>query len=245
MPSILRHTTPDLFLPFFMCFLMLHILADAPPSFLPNTLDQYLVFSDSAASLARVYQPPAPLHSFHAFRNLPVFRLTAPTGVGDILHALETGMEEYLNQPAHAATLLSRLEELVKDLLLLTASAREKPPASHPAPSLSDTDTLWLKTFERYVRQHLTETHLDIRTIARSFAMSGSTLLRQLKRLTGMTPVQYIIALRLDEAHCLLQKRRCRSVTQLAALVGYDNPRAFSRKFKKRFGRPPSDFIDS
>jgi transcriptional regulator GlxA family with amidase domain len=51
------------------------------------------------------------------------------------------------------------------------------------------------------------------RHCTREFAMSESTLLRQLKRLTGLSPVQYLLDVRLTEARRLLEEPglQCRS----------------------------------
>jgi AraC-like DNA-binding protein len=70
--------------------------------------------------------------------------------------------------------------------------------------------------------------------------MSESTLLRQVKRLTGLSPVQYLQEARLNEARRLLEAKRFKSVSQVASAVGYENVRSFSRTFKKRFGKIPS-----
>ncbi len=60
-------------------------------------------------------------------------------------------------------------------------------------------------------------------------------------RLTGLTPVQYLLEVRLAEARRLLENRACDSIAQVAARVGYDDARSFSRSFRARFGRLPSE----
>ena len=43
--------------------------------------------------------------------------------------------------------------------------------------------------------------------LAHEFALSESTLLRQLKRLTGLSPIQYVQEVRLESARRLLESR--------------------------------------
>ena len=109
-------------------------------------------------------------------------------------------------------------------------------------PILSTPDADWLETFESYVQNHLSEEILSVPALADEMAMSESTLLRQLKRLTGLTPVQYLQEVRLDKARALLENGGYQSVMQLASDVGYTDARNFSRQFKKRFGKSPSEF---
>jgi AraC-like DNA-binding protein len=68
---------------------------------------------------------------------------------------------------------------------------------------------------------------------------SPSTLLRHFKERTGLTPLQYARARRLDESRALLA-RGGRTITEVALLVGYESPGAFCEAFRARFGEPPS-----
>ena len=56
-----------------------------------------------------------------------------------------------------------------------------------------------------------------------------------------MTPMQYIISVRIENAQRLLCTQDY-NVTEVAAIVGYDNPLYFSRLFKKQTGISPTDY---
>lgn len=56
-----------------------------------------------------------------------------------------------------------------------------------------------------------------------------------------MTPMQHVLNLRITTAKTLLRTTTY-SVSEVASIVGYDNPLYFSRLFKKQTGLPPSDF---
>lgn len=75
--------------------------------------------------------------------------------------------------------------------------------------------------------------------------MSESTLLRQLKCLTGLTPQQYLQEVRLAEARRLLENRVYDSISRVASEVGYRDVRTFSRNFRTRFGRLPSEELEA
>jgi len=72
---------------------------------------------------------------------------------------------------------------------------------------------------------------------------------RQLERLFGKflntSPKKYFMELRLDRARQLLENRTYKSVAKVAAAVGYADARSFSRAFKRRFGKLPSDFLSN
>lgn len=108
-------------------------------------------------------------------------------------------------------------------------------------PSSSSTDDVWLTEWESYIRQHFSRSTLTVQELSERFAMSPSTLLRYVKRLTGHTPNQYLQETRLSEARYLLEARIYRSVSKLAYEVGYNDVRSFSRAFKNRYGKLPSE----
>ena len=79
--------------------------------------------------------------------------------------------------------------------------------------------------------------------LAHELTMSESTLLRQLKRLTGLTPVQYLQEMRLDHARHLLENRTYDSMAKVVSKVGYRDVRFFSKSFKQQFGKLPSAYL--
>jgi AraC-like DNA-binding protein len=84
---------------------------------------------------------------------------------------------------------------------------------------------------------------MTVPNLARHFAMSESSLLRQLKSLTGLSPVKYLQEVRLEKARNLLEKRTYESIARVANEVGYSDARTFSRSYKKRFGKLPSEAL--
>jgi AraC-like DNA-binding protein len=72
--------------------------------------------------------------------------------------------------------------------------------------------------------------------------MSKRHFLRQLKLATGLTPVQYIRAVRLDKAREYIENETYPTVKEVAYSVGYKDIAYFSRQFKKAYGKLPSEY---
>lgn len=205
-----------------------------------------LILSDLMMPIMDGYQLLEKLKSEDATRHIPVIMLTARAEPQDKLKALRIGVDDYLLKPFDEEELLVRIENLLKNQAARQTEINASTPASEvSAPLLSQPDREWLERFEGYVRQHIADDTLSVSGMAYEFAMSESTLLRQLKRLTGLSPIQYLQEIRLDEARRLLENRRYDSIAQLASKVGYDDARSFSRSFKQRFGKLPSEMISA
>jgi AraC-like DNA-binding protein len=68
--------------------------------------------------------------------------------------------------------------------------------------------------------------------------MSVSNFIRRFRAHTGLPPQQYITKFRMAHARELIATSQM-SITDIARIVGYDNPLYFSRMFKKETGVSP------
>jgi signal transduction histidine kinase/DNA-binding NarL/FixJ family response regulator len=203
-----------------------------------------LIISDLMMPIMDGYQLLERLKGEAASQHIPVIMLTARAEKDDRLKALRIGVDDYLTKPFDEEELIARITNLLSNKAVRTEVLAEEDRESGPVSiGLSERDKEWLDTFETYLRSHLSNNYLSVADMADEFAMSTSTLLRQTKRLTGLTPQQYLLEMRLDMARQLLEDRRYRSVSRVALEVGYGDARNFSKSYKKRFGKSPSELI--
>lgn len=81
--------------------------------------------------------------------------------------------------------------------------------------------------------------HISLEELAGACHLSSSHFCRLFRQITGYSPIQYLLDIRLQEAATLL-KRTDNSITQIAYEVGFDDVGYFSRKFKEQFGMSPT-----
>lgn len=82
---------------------------------------------------------------------------------------------------------------------------------------------------------------INIEEYAASIGMSVSWFIRNFRKYTGSTPVQFLTSLRLTNAQMLLETTTY-SINEIAGIVGYSNPLYFSRLFHKQRGCSPSEY---
>jgi AraC-like DNA-binding protein len=77
--------------------------------------------------------------------------------------------------------------------------------------------------------------------MARMAHLSRSQFTRRFTVLAGVSPMEFVIRSRLNTARQLVRETDMK-LAQIAAELGYCDVYFFSRQFKQRFGRPPSDY---
>lgn len=92
----------------------------------------------------------------------------------------------------------------------------------------------------RYFSENYNKT-ICIEEYAESRHVSACWFIRQFKHYTGMPPMQYILSIRIANAQNLLETTSY-TVSEVASIIGYDNPLYFSRLFKKQLGMSPTEY---
>lgn len=84
-------------------------------------------------------------------------------------------------------------------------------------------------------------TNISIEEYAASRGMSVSWFIRSFRQHTNVTPMQYIVSLRMTNAQMLLETTNY-NIKEISYIIGYDNPLYFSRIFNKQKGISPSEY---
>lgn len=96
----------------------------------------------------------------------------------------------------------------------------------------------------KHVKQYIDDHYLQSVTLdmlSKKLHMSGSYLSHKFKGFTGFAPMEYIIRRRIGKAQALLISTD-KSITEIAAEVGYENNSYFNTLFKKMVGKTPLDY---
>lgn len=118
-----------------------------------------------------------------------------------------------------------------------------------PPTSSSIQDYFQLKTYDKQtiaqtITSYFQENYMkkiSVEEIARSSYLSTTYITKIYKEVTGDTPINYLINLRMEKAREILKEGHF-SIQDAAKKVGYDDPYYFSKLFKKRFGLSPSAY---
>jgi AraC-like DNA-binding protein len=113
-------------------------------------------------------------------------------------------------------------------------------PAEAPE-SLSSGD--WIPRLQEVVDNRLHEFDLKAEDIAHDLGLSRTQFFRLMRNKLGLTPYQFLDDARFERAMYLLQSGQTDSVKATSYEVGFQSVKYFSRLFRERFGRPPSEYL--
>jgi transcriptional regulator GlxA family with amidase domain len=123
--------------------------------------------------------------------------------------------------------------------LLIDIAGREQRHYRGFQPRLTHGDEAILKV-QHWLRSRNARA-ITVADMARQAALEERTFLRRFKAATGLKPTEYAQQLRIDKARELLQFTR-RPVDQIAWAVGYEDPAAFRRLFRRLVGLVPGEY---
>jgi len=98
----------------------------------------------------------------------------------------------------------------------------------------------WLQKAKDYLEIHYAD-GITIESVANYVGVDRTHLSKQFNKAFGLSPMQYIQKLRMNEA-ILLMKQTEYKLAEIAQSVGYPDLFSFSKAFKKHIGSAPSDY---
>ncbi len=145
---------------------------------------------------------------------------------------------DYLQQTSRTDTTLLSIKEAHELPIASTIETK----GADGTESVNETEgELFVDKATKLILERLSDSDFNIDQLCREMAMSRTLFYVKLKSYTGKSPQDFIRIIRLERAAVLL--RNGRSVTDAAALTGFDNAKYFSTVFKKYFNVSPSKYL--
>lgn len=108
--------------------------------------------------------------------------------------------------------------------------------------ALSKLDNEFIEKITQLVEDNLSSEKIDITYLSDKMCMSGSTLYRKMKALTGLSTNEYIRKVKMQNAERLLLEGKY-NISEIAYKVGMNSTGYFRQCFKDEFGVSPSDYL--
>jgi signal transduction histidine kinase/DNA-binding response OmpR family regulator len=173
---------------------------------------------------------------------IPIVFLTARTREQDKINVLNLGVDDYLFKPFSADELLVRIKNLLFNKKHRVEYIEEQ--------EIDSSDIEWKEfgskikaDMDQYIMDHIKD-EITGDQLATQTGHSERSLYRKVKANTGLSLMQYVREFRLRQARNLLENKEFHTVSEVSYAVGFNYLSHFTKNYKERFGKQPSEYLD-
>lgn len=194
-----------------------------------------LIISDIMMPVASGYDLVEELKEDDRTKHIPIILLTALGEDEKRIEGYNFGADDYIVKPFKFNVLLSRINNLLKSRQNLREIYDKSAPINH---QFGVKDPM-LSHMEALLVNHFKFRNFSIPEIADLMNITPSKLERDIKKLTGMTPIKYLNDFRLNKAKHMLETSD-RSIFEVSYALGFKSMSYFGKAYKEKFGIAPS-----
>lgn len=178
--------------------------------------------------------------------HLPIILLTARTTLSSQIEGLETGADAYITKPFDPSFLLASISGLFKNRqriqrILQQVTRLSEQTERHTQEMLNPHDKKLMNKLYALMEAQLDDPELNINYIIKEIGMSRTGFYMKIKSITGQNPIAFLNTYRLNRAAELIRQNSY-TLSEIAAMTGFNSPSSFSRSFKKQFNVSPRDY---
>lgn len=185
--------------------------------------------------------------------HIPIILLSAKSSLDDRIAGLEQGIDDYITKPFSATYLKTRITSLLRQRQMLQelylTNLTKSGPLTDPhglapsQPQITPFDDQFMQQVMEFMEEQMDNSELTIDDFANRLLLSRTVFYRKLKSIVGLTPVDFIRDIRIKRAVQLIDSGNF-NISQVAYMTGFNDPKYFSKCFKKQMGITPTEYKD-
>lgn len=171
--------------------------------------------------------------------HIPVVLLTAQTSIEYTIEGYMYGADDYITKPFNVKLLISRCNNLVKGrkAFIQKFKNQQEPPAV--GNTINQADQELMNKITQLISRNFENQEFNIDTLATELGMGRSKLYLRVKELTGLTPNELSLKLKLEEALRLLHQHPELNISEISDRLGFSSAQYFSKCFKSVYAVSP------
>ncbi|MBN1119366.1 MAG: response regulator [Bacteroidales bacterium] len=174
--------------------------------------------------------------------HIPIILLTARSKTEEQVEGLETGADDYITKPFSIEILIAKIKALIDNRNKLKAKFSKLEDVQPEELKISHLDSKFYERANEIVKKYYTDPAFDVDHFASEMFVSRSQLYSKLKAITNLSANEFINTYRLKKSIELLSSGTMQ-ISEVAYSIGFNDPKYFSRIFKKYYKKSPSDII--
>lgn len=173
--------------------------------------------------------------------HLPIIFLTAKSGDENQLEGYKMGADYYIVKPFSIGILLNRIQHLIEQKHINQEKFQHKQENDFKKLTHSKLDEEFLQKAFDVIQNNIKESGYGVEQFSSDMCVSRMTLYRKIQNITGQTPSDFMITIRLKNAARMLRETSL-PIAIISDKTGFSNPSYFTKCFQKMFGVLPKQY---
>ena len=202
-----------------------------------STGDFDVIITDLMMPEADGHQLVKSLKADKKTRKIKIVVFSALAAEEDMVKAFDEGADAYLTKPTPLKVLRRQVDRLFE-----TSEDPETINSGLPSGSYNREEQKFLLECRRVIEECMTDENFGIEMLAAKLAMSHSTLYKKIRKMTGMSLIDFINEYRICKAVSLFRNGNT-NVQKVSELCGFRDIKTFRETFKRKMNMPPKQYI--
>lgn len=183
--------------------------------------------------------------------HIPIILLSAKSSLDDRIAGLEQGIDDYITKPFSSTYLKTRIRLMLQQRMQLQKIYLEQYTAVKAGDqsiniepteiSITPFDQEFMEEIKDFIEKNMDNSELVIDDFAKELNMSRTIFYQKMKNITGLSPIDFVLTMRIKRAIQLMKSGKYNFST-VAYMTGFNDPKYFSKCFKKHTGMSPSEY---
>ena len=173
--------------------------------------------------------------------HIPVILLTGRRGDQVEVEGLRLGADDYITKPFNVEMLRLRVKKFIEKRENRQRQFREKMDVAPSDITITSVDEQFIQRAIKICEDHMSDTEFSVEVLGHELSLSRTYLYKKLINITGKGPAEFIRTIRLKRGKQYLEQSMM-PIADIAAELGYANPKRFTENFKAEFGMSPSEY---
>jgi two-component system sensor histidine kinase/response regulator, hybrid (''''one-component system'''') len=174
--------------------------------------------------------------------HIPVILLTALGAPERELEGLRIGADCYVVKPFDVRRLVMQCNNLINTRRMLQKKYAHQPDVNIEKIATNALDQKFIGQATLIVEANMENPDFNVEIFSKEMGVGRTVLFQKIKGITGSTPNNFIMNLRLRKAAYLLVNSPEMNISDIAYRLGFGNPQYFNKCFKELFGLAPTQY---
>ncbi len=175
--------------------------------------------------------------------HIPVILLTARSEVDDYIDGFQSGADDYIPKPFNIRILEAKIISLIENRKHLRKLFGHRLVPVPKEITTTQVDEQFIQRTIKIVEANMSNPEFSVQKLAAEMCVSRSLLHKKLTAIVDFSANDFITSMRLKKSAILLQQGNF-NISEIAFEVGFNDPKYFSRCFRKHFGMSPTEYIN-